>query len=231
MPAELLASGRAADVFAAGPGRVLRRYREGEGGDTAVEALVMDHARRHGYPVPEVYESNGRDLVMERLDGPTMLADIARRPWRVARHGATLAELHRRLGEIPAPTELERAPFGRGDRLAHFDLHPENVLLSARGPMVIDWSNASRGDPADEAALTWVILSTSVVPGPLPFRALAKAGRDLLVNAFLAGVDAEAARERMPAAARLRLDTDPHLLDRERAALAEMIEGATVEQT
>jgi hypothetical protein len=33
MPGELIAQGRAADVFAAGPGRVLRRYREGEGGD------------------------------------------------------------------------------------------------------------------------------------------------------------------------------------------------------
>jgi aminoglycoside phosphotransferase (APT) family kinase protein len=230
-PGELLASGRAADVFDAGPGRVLRRYRDGEGGDTAAEAAVMEQARRHGYPVPQVHESNGRDLVMERVEGPTMMADIARRPWRVRRHGATLAELHRRLHEIPAPAELRRAPFGRGDRLAHFDLHPENVLMSPHGPVVIDWSNASRGDPADEVALTWAILATSAVPGPLPFRVLAKAGRDLLVNAFLAGVDAAAARERLATAARLRLDTDPHLLDRERGALKEMIAGATVDPT
>jgi aminoglycoside phosphotransferase (APT) family kinase protein len=131
-----------------------------------------------------------------------MMADIARRPWRVG-----------------------------GDRLAHFDLHPENVLLSPRGPVVIDWSTAGRGDAADDVAFTWVILATSAVPGPLPFRVLAKAGRDLLVKAFLAGVDADAARERVSAAARLRLDTDPHLLDRERAALARMIESGTVEQT
>jgi tRNA A-37 threonylcarbamoyl transferase component Bud32 len=231
MPDELLARGRAADVFAAGPGRVLRRYRDGEGGDTAAEAAVMEHARRHGYPVPEVHESNGRDLVMERVDGPTMMADIARRPWRVRAHGATLADLHRRLHRIPAPDELRRAPFGRGDRLAHFDLHPENVLISPRGPVVIDWSNASRGEAADDDALTWVILATSLIPGPLPFRLIAKAGRDLLVNAFLAGVDADAARERVGTAAQLRLATDPHLHERERAALKEMIAGATVPST
>jgi aminoglycoside phosphotransferase (APT) family kinase protein len=231
MPGELLASGRAADVFDAGPGRVLRRYREGEGGNTASEAAVMEHARRHGYPVPEVYESNGHDLVMERVDGPTMMADIARRPWRVGRHGATLADLHCRLHEIPAPADLQRAPFGRGDRLAHFDLHPENVLMSPRGPVVIDWSNASRGEAADEVALTWAILATSTVPGPLPFRVLAKAGRDLLVDAFLAGVDADAARERIATAAQLRLDTDPHLHESERVALKEMVAGATVEPT
>jgi tRNA A-37 threonylcarbamoyl transferase component Bud32 len=230
MPDELLARGRAADVFAAGPGRVLRRYREGEGGDTAGEASVMEHARRHGYPVPEVYEADGRDLVMEHVDGATMLGDLARRPWRVGRHGRTLADLHRRLHQISAPEGL-RAPFGRGDRLAHFDLHPDNVLISPRGPMVIDWSNASRGEAADDVALTWAILATSVVPGPLPFRVVAKAGRDLLVDAFLSGVDADAARERLPAVAQMRLETDPHLLERERTALKAMIAGATLTET
>jgi Phosphotransferase enzyme family len=94
MSEELLARGRAADVFAAGPGRVLRRYREGEPHDAAVEAAVMEHARAHGFPVPEVYDAGGRDLVMARVDGPTMLADLSRRPWRVRAHGRTLADPH-----------------------------------------------------------------------------------------------------------------------------------------
>lgn len=226
MTGELLARGRAADVFAAGPGRVLRRYREGEGGDTAPEAAVMEHARRHGFPVPEVHEANGRDLVMERVEGPTMLADLARRPWRVRRHGTTLAELHRALHAIPAPHGLKRAPFGRGDRLAHFDLHPDNVLMSERGPVVIDWSNASRGDPADDVALTWVIMATAAVPGSAPFRLVARAGRDVLLNAYLAGVDTAAARERLREVASARLRLDPHLLERERLALEALIEEA-----
>jgi aminoglycoside phosphotransferase (APT) family kinase protein len=219
---ELLARGRAADVFAAGPGRVLRRYREGEREDTAIEAIAMEHARRHGYPVPEVYDADGRDLVMERLDGPTMVADLSRRPWRVQSHGRTLGELHRRLHEIPAPDGLP-CHLGRGDRMVHFDLHPDNVLLTAHGPVVIDWSNASRGDPADDVALTWAIVATSQVPGPLPFRVLAGAGRDLLVKAFLSRVDAAAARERLAEVAQRRLELDPHLLDRERRALEKLI--------
>src|SRR5205085_5517599 len=102
-PGELLAQGRAADVFAVGDGRVLRRYREGEHDDVAPEAAAMEHARHHGFPVPAVHEASGRDLVMERVDGPTMLGDLERRPWLVVRHGRTLAELHRRLHDIPAP--------------------------------------------------------------------------------------------------------------------------------
>ena len=98
-----IATGRAADVFDAGEGRVLRRYRPGEGGDTEIEAVVMEHAREHGFPVPAVFEAGGRDLVMERVEGPTMMADLGRRPWRVGRHGRTLAELCNRLHAIPAP--------------------------------------------------------------------------------------------------------------------------------
>ena len=220
---ELLARGRAADVFEAGPGRVLRRYREGEGGDVAAEAAVMEHARAAGFPVPAVYEAHDRELVMERVDGPTMLSDLARRPWRVGRHGRILADLHRRLHAIPAPPDLPTR-FGRdGDRLVHFDFHPENVLLGPAGPVVIDWSNASRGDPADDVALTWAILTTSAIPGPAPFRVLARAGRGILVDAYLSDVDTDAARERLPAIAELRLNNDPHLLPAERRALAKLI--------
>jgi tRNA A-37 threonylcarbamoyl transferase component Bud32 len=228
VPATPIARGRAADIFAAGPNRVLRRYREGEAGDPLAEATVMEYARQHGFPVPEVHDASGRDLILERVEGPTMLADLARRPWLVRRHGHTLAELHHRLHDIPAPPGLP-APFGRGEQLAHFDLHPDNVILTRRGPVVIDWTNASCGEAADDVALTWVILTTSAIPGPLPFRALARAGRDLLVSAFLAGVDTAAARERLATVAERRINTDPHLLERERRALHALIVVVTLE--
>lgn len=210
-------------MFDAGPGRVLRRYREGEGGDVAFEAEVMEHARRHGYPVPKVYDARERDLVLERVDGPTMMADLARRPWLVGRHGKTLAELHRTLHEIPAPPGL-RSHLDRGDTLTHFDLHPENVLLSPNGPVVIDWSNAARGEAADDVAFTWVILATSTVPGPLPFRVVAKAGRGILIHDFLSGVDREAAEGRVAEVGTHRLELDPHLDEREQASLRAMID-------
>jgi Ser/Thr protein kinase RdoA (MazF antagonist) len=216
-----IASGRAADIFPAGPGRVLRRYREGEGGDVGAEAAVMQYAREHGFPAPAVHDASGRDLVLERLDGPTMLADLARRPWLVRRHGQTLAQLHRRLHDIPAPPGLP-ATFARGEQLAHFDLHPDNVVLTPSGPVVIDWSNAARGDPADDIAQTWVILTTSAIPGPRAFRALARGGRGVLLAAFLASVDAGAARERLPTVAQRRLDIH-HLLHSERRALQALV--------
>lgn len=142
---EPIAHGRDAEVYALGDGRVLRRYRRP--GPTDHELRVMAHARSCGFPVPQVYERTETDLVMDYLDGPTMLADLTRRPWRLLRHAKTLAQLHRQLHAIPAPADLP-APLGEGTSLVHLDLHPGNVLLTASGPMVIDW-------PTQAAAAAW----------------------------------------------------------------------------
>jgi hypothetical protein len=75
---EPIARGRDAEVYALGDGRVLRRYRAP--GPTGREMRVMAWARSHGYPVPRVYERTETDLILDRLDGPTMLADLARQP-------------------------------------------------------------------------------------------------------------------------------------------------------
>src|SRR6185503_4312720 len=104
----------------------------------------------------------------------------------------------------------------RGSVLVHCDLHPDNVLLTRSGPVVIDWSNGSRGEAADDVAQTWVILSTSVVHGTAFLRAVARFGRAELLRAFLGGVDAEAARDRLPELAALRLEIDHHLREPER---------------
>ena len=44
----------------------------------------MRYLRRVGYPVPAVLAVDGGDLVMDRLHGRDMLADLAGRPWRTA---------------------------------------------------------------------------------------------------------------------------------------------------
>ena len=147
-PVRVIAAGRASEIVDLGDGRVLRSFKGH--GEPAREAAVMEHAKAHGFPVPEVLEVRDDALVLELVDGPTMLADLGRRPWRLARHARSLAALHDRLHEIPY----------EGKRLLHLDLHPDNVLLSSRGPVVIDWTNAGSGEPGLDVALTWVICAT-----------------------------------------------------------------------
>ncbi len=73
-PGELIGTGRSADVYAIGSDRVLRRFRTRW--DVRAEAELMVYLEQAGYPVPKVYHASGSDLVMERLDGRDMLADL-----------------------------------------------------------------------------------------------------------------------------------------------------------
>ena len=169
----LLARGSDADVFALDDARVLRRYRRRAVPDA--EIAIMRYVREHGFPTPRVIDASGNDLILERIDGPTMLDDLRRRPWRFGTHARTLARLHRALHAIPPPDSLP----GSGGAILHLDLHPANVMLAPGGPVVIDWANASRGDPAFDVALTAVVLAAAPVGPPLSWL------RERFVRSFL----------------------------------------------
>ena len=159
-PGVLIGRGRAADVYALDDRRVLRRYRTSY--SCTAEADLMRYLRQVGFPVPAVFDADGTDLVMERLDGRDMLADLASRPWRAARHARVLARLHDQLHQIAAPEGL-RQPFGSGDRVVHLDLHPGNVMLTPGGPVVIDWTNAAAGPAGADVAMADLIMASSDV--------------------------------------------------------------------
>ena len=198
--------GRSADVYALDDGLVLRRYRADAATEyhagllTRVqrEAELMTYVHERGFPVPRVERAEGPDIVMERVDGPSMLADAARRPWTMAAHAATLARLHQQLHAITAPSWLDR-PFGGGDALIHLDLHPDNVLLGADGPVVIDWPNAAAGPAAADVAHTWLVTETATPPGSRTRRALVAVGRGIFLRTFLKPFDRTELVAQLPA--------------------------------
>jgi aminoglycoside phosphotransferase (APT) family kinase protein len=206
----LIGVGRASKVYDLGDGTVLRRTSAPE--DLDREALVMRHAHAREYPVPRVVELRPDGLVLERVDGPTMLADLRRRVWLLQRHVRTLVDLQRRLHAIDAPPDLASA--GEGAKLLHLDFHPDNVLLSPTGPVVIDWTNARRGDPPLDVAMTWVIAATS---GGLLGRAL--------TALYLRDQDLERVRAALPLAAARRL-ADPNVTEDERARVRALVRRA-----
>jgi len=183
-PGPLIGAGRTADVYAIGERRVLRRYRNGDSAER--EAGVMAYLAEAGFPVPRVYDASGPDLVMERLGGRDMLADLSGRPWLVRQHAQTLAGLHDRLHAITAPASLQTR-FGPGDRMLHLGLHPGNVMLTAAGPVVVDWASAAAGAPAADVAMAWLIIATSEVDAPPPLlRPAISSIRTVLLRRFRA---------------------------------------------
>jgi len=181
----------------------------------------MRHARRNGFPAPEVFDADGTDILMERVDGVNMMQDACRRPWRLRSHALLLAELLRQLGTVRAPGWLPAAEGCMGTSLLHLDLHPLNVLLTGDGPKVIDWANASRGAPGADVANTWLTMAAAPVPGIAP-----RIGRRLMLGIFLDGIDRDAARPYLGAMARLRR-ADRYVLPTERASIERLITRET----
>jgi aminoglycoside phosphotransferase (APT) family kinase protein len=215
-PSRLIASGRSADVFDLGDDRVLRRLRAGDVPEC--EVVAMRAVRACGFPVPEVYEVDGPDMVLERIEGRSMLDELGARPWRVRRIGRQLAELHLRLRTVPPPDELP----GKEPReaLVHDDLHPDNVILSPEGPVVIDWEGAEAG-PSDRDAATFWLLAVVAEPDDVDWylRPLLGLVRRQLVAAFLS-VAGTPRPETVDAVCADRLD-DRNMRDTEKARIVE----------
>jgi aminoglycoside phosphotransferase (APT) family kinase protein len=171
-----------------------------------------------GLPVPAAYERvevEGRPgIVFERVRGVSLLGHTQKRPWNLFAAIRLAAELHaglhrctappglpslrERIGEridrSPAPVVQKRAARARlaalpdGEALCHGDFHPDNVLLTARGPVVIDWSSAGRGHPAGDLACTSRLLRTAGLPPWAPWHAhlMLRCLRPVMHRAYLA---------------------------------------------
>lgn len=183
----------------------------------AREAAAMRAVRASFPLVPEVRgeaTALGRPgLILERVDGIDLLTRLDKQPWTIWSAGAISGALHAQVHAVRAPEVMQTlrewitralaqpsvpehlAAFARreldslpdGDRLGHGDFHPGNVLLSRAGPMVIDWPNATRGDPAGDLARTLVMIDAAALPPETGavVRAGQKFGRRLLKIAYL----------------------------------------------
>ncbi len=202
-PGPLLASGRDGDIFEYGAGLVLRRAKSGR--VIEEEARTITYAREHGYPVPEIHEvrAGGTEIVMERIEGPMMMDAMMRKPWLMPHYAHMLADLHDRLHVVPAPDWL-RDVDSDGDRLLHLDLHPLNVMITPSGPVVIDWTNAARGSALTDVAVTYVLLTCPLMPGPRALGIAIQPVRVALAHAFSSRYKGVALDEKLVFAAQLK---------------------------
>ncbi|MYA61346.1 MAG: phosphotransferase [Dehalococcoidia bacterium] len=185
--------GYIAEVFAYGEGKVVKLLFDEDGAEAAErEAHITTAAVEAGLPVPKISETltvNGRPgIVMERVEGATMLRWGTTFPWRIytgARMMARLhAEVHSKAGvDIPdlrdrlrprieesevveedlkvmALERLESLPDG--DRICHVDFHPDNLIMTKAGPVIIDWEFGAKGVPEADIARTVVLVQSGI---------------------------------------------------------------------
>lgn len=136
--------------------------------------------------VIEVIQINGRNaIVLERIDGRSMWEHMVDEPGRIPELAATLASTQRAIFTAGLPAgleglvdrmsrkidEVDRIPVDerrdaiqllrslrKGAALLHGDLHPGNVLMTERGPLVIDWFDASIGHPVSDIVRSSILM-------------------------------------------------------------------------
>lgn len=130
--------------------------------------------------VGETVEVNGRTgLIYERVAGVALWELMPQKPWTIFRYARRMAALHVEMHANPlrldipdqrqrlvqklqgahalpqalrakALAALETMPAGAA--ICHGDFHPGNVLATPQGEIVIDWIDATRGNPLADLA-------------------------------------------------------------------------------
>jgi len=71
--------------------------------------------------------------------------------------------------------------------MCHGDFHPGNVMLSDRGPMIIDWVDACRGNPLADVARTSILFLGHINHASGQEKEAAKLFHDVYLDRYFAG--------------------------------------------
>jgi aminoglycoside phosphotransferase (APT) family kinase protein len=215
--AKPIAMGRTAEIYPYDEGKVLKLFfLSTPQAWIDKEVDVGKYIQETHLPVPKVYERvkiDGREgMVYERIEGPSLLSELAVKPWNVVRFARSLAELHIQVHDVRAPTNLEtqrewakggipetkKIPkdiqtrilqlldsMPEGNQLCHGDFHPGNIVVTQKGPVIIDWMTASKGVACGDVARTSVILEAAKAPEGTPMRWLLEWIRKLFLATYL----------------------------------------------
>ena len=145
-------------------------------------------------PVPQVFEvvdlESHTGIIYEKIQGTTMLSMLAKKPWQVAQHSRVMAELHHMIHQVKVDESstyhdqwfrnIERVPdlseevkqkliaqvkqLPNDNCLCHFDFHPDQVIYTEKGPIILDWLTAEIGHPAADVARTQILITIGKPP-------------------------------------------------------------------
>ncbi len=162
------------------------------------EAKIGKVISEAGIPSPKFFsivEVDGRKgIIFERANGKSMLKLIEVKPWKIVYYARQMARLHARIHSYSTEqlssqekelkdainfsvstlgnrTErilevLKKLPSGKS--ICHGDFHPDNIIVSSKRLVVIDWTNAYSGNCLGDVARTCLMIRTPFVPPETP---------------------------------------------------------------
>ncbi len=148
--------------------------------------------------VGDIIQINGRSgLIYERLNGWSMLEALYCKPWRIwhyaRRQAALQVQIHAVVSDIHLPSQRQRLEtkiqnaktlsaidqsailsllnsLPNGDSICHGDFHSGNIMLTPHAEVVIDWYDASLGNPLADLTRSSIIIlgsaASDLIPNP-----------------------------------------------------------------
>ena len=214
-PGPLVGRGRCADVFAWEDGRVVKLFYKTMSGMAEREYEATRIAHQNGLSVPavdDIITLDGRiGIVMERVDGPSMEDYMKTHPGSFFDCARMLAELQAKIHSCDGtglrplrnvvegalerdsdwPEPLRKATLEcirnlpQGNAICHWDFHSGNIIMTEKGPVIIDWSESVLGNAMADVAMTWLLFRVCSIPPWVGMRKLLKALRGGFYSVFI----------------------------------------------
>lgn len=158
------------------------------------EADIYRELDKLGIPSPAIYDIvhiEGRSgIIFQKIEGDSLLKRIQSKPWRIFFVARQMAQLHAEIHNYSSntlPTQNKRLKDAIQDsanelkdkteiilsyldqlpsreNVCHGDFHPDNILVTDKQWIAIDWTNAYSGHPLSDVVRTCLMLRSPVVP-------------------------------------------------------------------
>ena len=142
----------------------------------------------HFFGVTKIENRNG--IILEKIIGKNLLDCLVRNPWKVKKIGRSMAHVHSNLnntialnisdqklhliGKIKLSSDLLGGKLDiiieytnklpSSNNLCHGDFHPQNIISSPKGYVVLDWGDAYAGNKFSDVARTFIIFNSPHLP-------------------------------------------------------------------
>jgi hypothetical protein len=104
-----------------------------------IALFVQEQHEVHMHKVPEL--PSVKEILWNKIEGCDEIPQDSKE------------RLHEKMKKLP-----------EGEHLCHLDYHPENIVVSIDGPLIIDWANAGKGNYLADVAMTSVLLDIGTLP-------------------------------------------------------------------
>ncbi|MHA1501825.1 MAG: aminoglycoside phosphotransferase family protein [Candidatus Heimdallarchaeota archaeon] len=160
---------------------------------------TSNYIQDHLSIVPRVFdliEYQGKNgIIFEKIEGIALLEYLVNNPFQIFKIAKQIAKLQVEIHNLEfKENDLQKSYFEydiknckkideqtkeiilemldklpADNKLCHRDFHPDNVMRSSKGLIVIDWMTATSGSPAGDVARSYYILKHGAPMDSVPF--------------------------------------------------------------